>query len=42
MPKKLCEKNSSKKKKESDLKYFCKGCGLKSDKENKLCKPKEI
>jgi len=39
MNKKLCEKEKKKGRNDSDLKYTCKKCGLKSDKEKKLCKP---
>ncbi len=39
MGKKLCEKDSKVKISPEGKKYVCKKCGLKADKEKKLCKP---
>lgn len=42
MPKKLCKQDKRKKVKPEKSKYECKKCGLKSDKEKKICKPVKI
>ena len=39
MAKKLCEKDSKGKNSSEGKKYVCSKCGLKADKEKKLCKP---
>lgn len=39
MGKKLCSKNNEEKVKSNDKKFVCKKCGLKAEKEKKLCKP---
>jgi hypothetical protein len=39
MGKKLCSKNSEERLKAIDKKFVCKKCGLKAEKEKKLCKP---
>lgn len=41
MGKKLCEKRDKSKDAE-EKKFVCKKCGLSSNKEGKLCKPKQI
>jgi hypothetical protein len=41
MSKKQCEKDNIKKDKSEQKKFTCKKCGLKSNKEGKLCKPLE-
>jgi hypothetical protein len=41
MSKKICEKDNPKKDKVEHKKFTCKKCGLKSNKEGKLCKPVE-
>ena len=42
MSKKLCKADKIKKKHTINVEFECKKCGLQSNKENKLCKPKEI
>ena len=42
MSKKLCKKGNGGKKNFSNGSFVCKGCGLRSNKESKLCKPKDI
>ncbi|MFC2152039.1 hypothetical protein ACFLSE_05875 [Bacteroidota bacterium] len=42
MPKKLCKADKKKKIKINKYKYECNKCGLKADKEKKLCKSDEI
>ncbi len=41
MAKKLCEKKDIKSKDGEKKKFECKKCGLSSNKENRLCKPKQ-
>lgn len=42
MSKKLCKVDKIKKKYTLNAEFECKKCGLQSNKESKLCKPKEI
>ena len=42
MSKKLCKKDKVKKKDIKEAKYQCKKCGIKTNKEKKVCKPEKI
>lgn len=42
MSKKLCKKDKVKEKDIKEAKYQCKKCGIKTNKEKKVCKPEKI
>jgi hypothetical protein len=41
MAKKVCTKKEKNKKETDNKKFVCKKCGLRANKEHKLCKPRQ-